>query len=113
VSSFIVMSSWAIYHTACFLVDGMGTMNHWSQELFTSTLFNYLLIFSFIAIVTASLIHFYLTKRLIRPLRELIESTKSMRKGHYPQPIETKSEDEIGELIGHFNGLVQQLITTQ
>lgn len=108
-----MLSSWAIYHTACFLVDGMETGSGWSQELFNSTLFNYLLIFSIIAIVAGSLIHFYLTKKLIQPLRELIESTKSMKHGHYPRPIEVKSEDEIGELIDHFNGLVQQLIDTQ
>lgn len=113
VSSFVVLSSWAIYHTACFLVDGMGTGNGWSQEIFTSTLFNYLLIFSFITIVIASLLHFYLTKKLIQPLRELIESTKSMKHGHYPSPIETSSKDEIGELICHFNGLVQQLVSSQ
>ncbi|HLQ98674.1 MAG TPA: ATP-binding protein [Candidatus Dormibacteraeota bacterium] len=113
VSSFIVLSSWAIYHTACFLVDGMGSMNNGSQKPFHSTLFNYLLIFSFITIVVSSLVHFYLTKKLIHPLKELIESTKSMKQGHYPKPIETTSEDEIGELIGHFNGLAQQLINTQ
>jgi len=113
ISSFIVLSSWAIYHTACFLVDGMGTRNGWSQELFNSTLFNYLLIFSIITIVAGSLIHFYLTKKLTQPLRELIESTKNMKQGHYPEPIETTAKDEIGELIGHFNGLVQQLINTQ
>lgn len=113
VSSFIVLSSWAIYHTACFLVDGMGTMSSGSQKPFHSTLFNYLLIFSFITIVVSSLVHFYLTKKLIQPLKELIESTKSMKQGHYPEPIEPSSEDEIGELIGHFNGLVQQLINTQ
>src|SRR5699024_10562967 len=113
ISSFIVLSSWAIYHTACFLVDGMGTRNGWSQELFNSTLFNYLLIFSVITILAGSLVHFYLTKKLTRPLRELIESTKSMKHGHYPQPIEVRSEDEIGELIDHFNGLAQQLINTQ
>ncbi len=113
ISSFIVLSSWAIYHTACFLVDGMGARNGWSQELFNSTLFNYLLIFSIITIVAGSLIHFYLTKKLTQPLRELIKSTKIMKQGHYPQPIKVKSRDEIGELTEHFNGLIQQLINTQ
>lgn len=113
VSSFIILSSWATYHTACFLVDGMGTGNGWSQELFNSTLFNYLLIFSFITIISSSIIHFHLTKKLIQPLRILIESTKRMKKGYYPSPIEITSKDEIGELTDHFNELVQQLIITQ
>ncbi|UOQ94726.1 ATP-binding protein [Halobacillus shinanisalinarum] len=113
ISAFIVLSSWAIYNTACFLVDGMATMNEYKQSQFNSTLSHYLWIFSLIAIVSGSMIHFYLTKKLIRPLRELIESTKSMKRGHYPSPIESKSEDETGQLIVQFNGLVQQLQNNQ
>lgn len=109
VASFIVFSSVAIYNTACFLVDGMGTMNEQKQNQFNSTLFNYLWIFSLTAIVIGSVIHFYLTKKLIHPLRRLIESTKSMKQGQYPSPIEVTTEDETGQLIGHFNELILQL----
>lgn len=109
VASFIVISSLAIYHTACYLVDGMGTMNNQKQEQFNSTLFLYLLIFSVSAIVIGSLIHFYLTRKMIRPIRRLIDSTKTMKKGQYPSPIEVKTEDEVGQLIANFNELVQQL----
>ncbi|WP_404450552.1 HAMP domain-containing protein [Virgibacillus necropolis] len=113
VASFIVFSSFAIYNTACFLVDGMGTMNDQKQNKFNSTLFNYLWIFSITAIVTGSVIHFYLTKKLIHPLRRLIESTKSMKQGQYPRPIELSSDDETGQLIGHFNELILQLKRNQ
>src|SRR5699024_1779028 len=53
----------------------------------------------------------YFTKKLIDPLRKLITSTKSMKKGDYPEPLEVTSWDEIGELISNFNGLVGQLKT--
>ena len=109
VASFIVISSLAIYHTACYLVDGMGTMNIQKQEQFNSTLFLYLWIFSISTIGIGSLIHFYLTKKMIRPIRRLIASTKTMRKGQYPNPIEVRAEDEVGQLIANFNELVQQL----
>lgn len=109
VSLFIVLSSWAIYHTACFLVEGMGTMNHWKQRQFNATLFHYLWMFSLIAIIVGSMIHFYFTKKLMKPLRKLIVSTKSMKSGNYPEPLEVTSNDEIGQLIEHFNGLVGQL----
>jgi two-component system sensor histidine kinase BaeS len=55
------------------------------------------------------MIHFYLTKKLLYPLRELITSAKKMKLGEYPNPIEVESEDEIGQLSGHFNDLVTQL----
>jgi two-component system sensor histidine kinase BaeS len=113
VASFIVLSSWAIYNTACFLADGLVRMNNQKQAQFDSTLFQYLWIFSISTIVIGSLIHFNLTKKMMQPLKELMESTRKMKQGHYPRPLATKTEDEIGQLIGHFNELVQQLKENQ
>ncbi|SKA98326.1 two-component system, OmpR family, sensor histidine kinase BaeS [Sporosarcina newyorkensis] len=113
ISLFIILSSFAIYNTACVLVDGMGTMDEQRQNHFNATLLQYLWIFSISTILMGSLIHFYLTWKLIRPLEELIESTKDMKKGRYPDMIQTKSRGEIGELIIHFNELVQQLKNNQ
>ncbi|MGM8214599.1 sensor histidine kinase [Bacillaceae bacterium W0354] len=109
IAAFIVLSGWAIYNTACFLVDGMNTVNVERQTKFNSDLFLYLWIYSLIAIIIGSVVHYYLVRRLVRPLKELIESTKQMKIGQYPSPIETKSHDEVGELITHFNDLVKQL----
>jgi two-component system, OmpR family, sensor histidine kinase BaeS len=114
VASFIVLSSWAIYNTACFLADGLGTVNIQKQTQFRSTLYEYLWIFSIFAIVVGSLIHFYLIKKLMRPLKELIEATKRMKEGNYPKPIVVNNNmDEMGKFIGHFNDLTQQLKETQ
>ncbi|MDY0406482.1 ATP-binding protein [Virgibacillus sp. 179-BFC.A HS] len=113
IAFFIILSTWAIYNTACFLADGMGLMTPNKQGQFNSTLFQYLWIFSVSAIVIGSFIHFYVTKKLIRPLRKLIESTKRMKQGDYPDPIEEKFPDETGQLIGHFNDLIQQLKDNQ
>ncbi|WP_240452400.1 ATP-binding protein [Virgibacillus sp. YIM 98842] len=107
IASFIALSSWAIYNTACMLHDNLTAVS--SQSQFESTLFQYLWIFSISAIVVGSMIHFYLTKKLLHPLRELIASTKIIKRGEYPKPIKIESEDEIGQLIGHFNDLVSQL----
>ncbi|MDC3424348.1 ATP-binding protein [Aquibacillus sp. 3ASR75-11] len=88
-------------------------MDAQKQDQFNATLFEYLWIFSLTAIITGSIINFYLTRKLVRPLRELIKSTKRMRQGHYPKPIKVTSRDETGQLIGHFNELVQQLKINQ
>lgn len=109
VSLFIVLSGLSIYNTACSLVEGMGTTNEANQKQFDSTLYYYLWIFSFIAIIIGSIIHYYLTKKTIRPLKRLTESTKSMKEGNYPKPLEVTTNDEIGQLTSHFNGLIQQL----
>lgn len=109
IASFITLSSWAIYNTACMLADGMITVSVFNQKQFETTLFQYLMIFSISAVLIGSLIHFYLTKKLITPLRELIQSTKQMSEGNYPRPVQVNTKDEIGELSLHFNNLVNQL----
>lgn len=107
--SAISLSGWAIYNTACFLLEGMGYLQEQKQRQFNATLFQYLWIFSTIGIVLGSLLHFYFTKRLIYPIRQLIEATKRMKKGEYPETIITTSDDEVGELIQQYNELIQQL----
>lgn len=104
----ILLSSFTIYNAACGLVSGMES-DVQRQNQFNDALLQFLWLFSAAAIAIVSLIHFYLTKKLMRPLKELIESTKVMKDGRYPQLIETKSQGEIDELIGHFNELIQQL----
>lgn len=109
VATVIIVSGLAIYNTACFLVDTMGNLNDARQRRFNATLMNYLWIFSITVIVTGSLLHFYLTKKIIGPIRNLIDSTKRMKMGEYPEPAKVTSRDEIGELAEHFNELIQQL----
>lgn len=104
----VMLSSFTIYQAACALVSRMESNVQW-QSQFNSDLLQFFWLFSVMTIVIGSLIHFYLTKKLMRPLKELIESTKVMKDGRYPKIIEAKSEGEIGELIGHFNELVHQL----
>lgn len=109
ITSFVGLSSWAIYNTACVLADGLVSMSNQKQAKFEATLLQYLWIFSISTIIIGSLTHFYLTKKLIHPLRELIDSTKKMKYGKYPEPITVKPDGEIGELISHFNDLVSQI----
>ena len=109
VATTIAVSGWAIYNTACFLVEGMGNLDIQRQGQFNATLFQYLWIFSIIGVLVGSMLHFYLTKKLIKPIRQLINSTKQMKKGEYPKPIKVVSQDEVGELVKQYNGLIQQL----
>ena len=104
----IILSSFTIYNAACALVSGMEP-DVQRQNQFNAALLQYLWIFSAATIVGGSVLHFYFTKKLMGPLKQLIQSTKVMKVGRYPDTLETGSEGEIGELIGHFNELVQQL----
>lgn len=107
----VVMSigGWAIYHTACYLVEGIGHLSVHRQKYFNATLLQYLWIFSISIIVSGGTLHFYFTKKLIKPIRDMIDSTKMVKKGEYPQPLNVSSQDEIGELLIHYNELIEQI----
>lgn len=105
----IAVSSWALYHTACFLVDGMNHLSPEAQEQFKGTLLQYLWVFILISIIVASVCHFYFIKRLIQPISQLIESTKQMKQGKYPEPIHVSTQDEVAELVQQYNGLITLL----
>ncbi len=87
----------------------MGNMNSIEQAQFNSLLFNYLLIFVVLTIIAGSLLHYYMTKKLVNPVQNLIKSTKKIKRGEYPEPVSTSAHGEIRELTVHFNGMIEQL----
>lgn len=109
----IAISGWAIYNTACFLVEGMSSFDAIKQGQFNKVLFKYLWLFIIISFTISSLLQFYFTRKLLRPINELTESTKAMKQGRYPAPIVTETEDEIGELVHQYNELSEQLKTNE
>ncbi|MHA0856540.1 sensor histidine kinase [Paenibacillus sp. CMAA1364] len=109
----IAISSWAVYNTACFLVAGAGALDAQRQQQFNSTLLEYLWIFMTMAAVVGSVLHFYLIKHLIKPIRSLIQSTEQLKLGIYPEPVEVYKRDEIGQLVIQYNGLISQLQTNE
>src|SRR5699024_10065061 len=60
-------------------------------------------------ILLSSVLHFYFTKRLISPIKQLIEATKTLKEGSYPKEIKVTSKDEVGQLVNHYNGLTNRL----
>src|SRR5699024_5185010 len=103
------ITGWAIYETACKLVDGFGGSSSLGNIQFNATLFQYFLIFTISGILLSIVLHYYLTKKLMQPIRELISSTKTLKSGHYPAPIQLKSSDEMAELIEQYNDLINRL----
>src|SRR5690625_4894348 len=103
------VTSWAVYETACYLVDGISNHSTVGQKQFNATLFQYFLIFTTIGLLISALIHFYLTKRLITPINQIIASTKQLQVGQYPDPINYRNDDEIGRLITHYNTMIVRL----
>src|SRR5690625_4107427 len=105
----IGLSSWAIYHTACFLVEGMANFDEQRQQQFNTTLFYYLLIFAASGVVVGSFLHVYLTRRIVAPIRRLIQSMRELEKGSYPKKITVMAKGELGLLIEQYNQMIEQL----
>lgn len=103
------ISGWALYNTACFLAAGVGNLDVQRQQQFNSILRNYLWIFMITVAFLGSFLHYYLIKRLTKPIRSLIESTEQLRHGHYPELVKVYKHDEIGQLVIEYNGLITQL----
>ena len=103
------ISGWAIYNTACFLAAEVGDLDTPQQQRFNRTLLSYLWILMIMAVFIGSVLHFYLIKRFIKPIRSLIQSTKELKRGHYPEPVHVYKNDEIGQLALQYNGLIAQL----
>src|SRR5699024_1180596 len=99
----------AIYHTDCYLVAGMAGFDSERQQLFNTTLFHYLLLFAVSGIVVGSVIHIYMTRKIIAPIRQLIHSMKAYDTGKLPGKITTKAKGELGLLIRQYNQMINQL----
>ncbi|WP_345243686.1 HAMP domain-containing sensor histidine kinase [Pontibacillus salipaludis] len=108
ITIFVGVSGWSIYNTACFLVANMDTGGV-RQSQFRQTLFHYLLIFSLCAITLGSILNYVFTRKLLQPIRDLIETTKALKEGKYPKPVSYGNRHELDEFIGHYNELVNQL----
>lgn len=107
----LAVSSYTIYNTACMLVEHMGPSYKYHNEFFNATLFRYLFIITTGGILVSGLLQVLFTRRVVNPLNDLLESTKLLQKGMYPEPIRApkNKKDELGQLITQFNELIHQL----
>lgn len=105
----IGVSSWAIYSSACVLVEGIDTVDGERQGQFNQSLLQYFIIISVVAMIGGSFIHHYVTKKMLDPIQQLIEATKKMQQGIFPTKISYQQDNEMGELIHQYNVMIQHM----
>lgn len=71
--------------------------------------FYYLVISSVIAVLLATLIAIYFSRKISLPLKNMNEAALSMAQGNYQTIITAESDDELGELATSMNYLARQL----
>ncbi|WP_368504913.1 sensor histidine kinase [Alkalihalophilus sp. As8PL] len=106
---FLLISSYLIYSTACFLVARLPTVQVDKQLIFNEQLALFLWVLLPLSIVIGGVLHYVITKRMFRPLRELVKFTAALKEGHFPPKISTHSYDEINQLTTTFNDLTERL----
>ncbi len=60
----------------------------------------------------ASLVLFMLTRRMLRPLRDIHAAVARLGEGEWPQEVKVRSRDEVGALAGAFNRMAADLRQT-
>ncbi|UCZ53556.1 HAMP domain-containing histidine kinase [Bacillus shivajii] len=109
VALLIIISSYTIYTTACFLVEELPAVSEEKQSAFNEQLAVFLWWITPVIIVVGALFHYIFTKRMMTPLQELVKSTTALKEGKYPPQITTTSFREIDQLTMHFNELNTRL----
>jgi histidine kinase len=66
-----------------------------------------------VGIVVAALSSWLLSRRIVKPIRSVVQSSHTIADGHYDQRLEKQSNDELGELIDSFNRMANALSQTE
>jgi len=73
----------------------------------------YSMVFAIQAVLIGVVLAFYLSQLLVKPIQQLVRSTKKVSEGDFSQRVQLRSRDEIGELAESFNRMVISLEQSQ
>jgi len=80
-----------------------------AHRMFVHSVHRYLLWTSIGALALGALLSFLLTHMVLRPLYQMIKTTRLISKGDYSFRVQAGSHDEIGELASAFNRMAEGL----
>lgn len=72
-----------------------------------------LMVISLVMLVVATVLAFFWSSRVTRPIERLSDATQAVGKGHFDIQVEPSSRDEIGELAQSFNRMASELNTRE
>jgi signal transduction histidine kinase len=86
------------------MVEAQGSANSRANQAII-----YTIVLALLVIVFSLIFAFYLTKQILRPIKELGKGIKKVADRNFQQQIEVASEDEIGVLADEFNEMIAKL----
>lgn len=88
--------------------QGMITRKDRAHDISTSATYSTMLI-SLLTIIIGVVLSIYLTKKIVKPIRNLIDKIKKIAEGDYKQQLDISGNDEIARLAKEFNTMTQKL----
>ncbi len=115
------------YSSKCFLVSMrkgiVGTLyispevstglDSTSLQVLSNTIGRFLLWGGLVAIASALLITFFLSRRILAPIKALTHTTRRLGKGDFSQRVQVRDKGEVGELAQAFNSMASDLERTE
>ncbi len=89
----------------------VGTLEAPYTDLRNRVVLTFLLI-ALLTVVVLSIIAYFITINIFRPLRELLLATRTIAEGNLSYRVRAKSRDEVGELTDSFNKMTEELEKT-
>jgi signal transduction histidine kinase len=80
-----------------------------SHEMFLSAVHRYLIWASLSSVLLAMVLSFFLIKRVLAPLSQMTQITRTIASGNYSASIPVRSTDEVGQLAIAFNRMTESL----
>lgn len=84
-----------------------------SLQYFLVEIMNMFAISSLAVIVISFVVIYFVTSRMVRPLREMVGATQSFSKGDFTVRVPVTSYDEVGQLAIAFNNMATSLAGTE
>ena len=93
-----------------------GNMSAMMSDLttnFQAAINEVLLIASSLAVITAVFVSSFVTRRIVRPVQEMMKASQRIASGRYDERVEVVGEDELADLADSFNKMAQKLDQTE
>jgi histidine kinase len=82
-------------------------------ESFQRAVNEILLVAATLAIITAVFVSTFVTRRIVKPVREMQSASRHIASGHYKERVQVTGEDELAELAQSFNQMAHTLAQTE
>ena len=114
VAEFITPSAFERHMANMAIMGGnMGGMTADLTDSFQRAVNEILLVAATLAISTAVIVSTFVTRRIVKPVREMQEASRHIADGHYEERVQISGEDELAELGQSFNQMAHNLAQTE